>query len=159
MADFSLIELKQNDELTDVVRKSNSNFKNLGYALKKKLQGAADSSSAEWKQAIADLTKDMNQKVSDLTTELAAAEETMAKMVPPVGSTLIMPRNPSTMYPGTTWSRYGQMHPLMWGGTDRAKYMNPVDADGNALNAAGWVNSSSATTGAYALVAAWHRTA
>lgn len=159
MADFSLIELKQNDELTDVVRKSNSNFKNLGYALKKKLQGSADSSSAEWKQAIADLTKDMNQKVSDLTTELAAAEETMAKMVPPVGSTLITPVNPNTMYPGTTWDRYKQSHPMMWGGTVQAKYVNPVDADGNALNAAGWVDSTSTTTGSYAMVSAWYRTA
>lgn len=159
MADFSLIELKQNDELTDVVRKSNSNFKNLGYALKKKLQGAADSSSAEWKQAIADLTKDMNQKISDLTTELAAAEETMAKMVPPVGSTLITPTNPNTMYPGTTWSRYDQKHPIMWGGTARATYLNPVDADGNTMNAANWVDSTSVTTGSYALVSAWYRTA
>lgn len=159
MADFSLIELKQNDELTDVVRKSNSNFKNLGYALKKKLQGAADSSSAEWKQAIADLTKDMNQKISDLTTELAAAEETMAKMVPPVGSTLIMVNNPNTMYPGTTWSHYGQKHPIIWGGTGRATYLNPIDADGNTMNAASWVSSTSTTTGSYALVSAWYRTA
>lgn len=159
MADFSLIELKQNDELADVVRKSNSNFKNLGFALKKKLQGAADSSSAEWKQAIADLTKDMSQQISDLTTELNATKETMSKMVPPIGSTLIMTANPATMYPGTTWSRYGQKHPMMWGGTSRATYVDPVDADGNKLNAAGWVSSTSTTTGSYACVSAWYRTA
>lgn len=166
MADFSLIELKQNDELTDVVRKSNSNFKNLGYALKKKLQGATDSASAEWKQAVADLTKDMNQKVSDLTTELADtktelanAEATMAKMVPPVGTTLFMVNNPNTMYPGTTWTKYGQKHPLMWGGTKDRIYYDPVDADGNKMNATSWTESNAQTTGSYACLPAWRRTA
>lgn len=167
MADFSLIELKQNDELTDVVRKSNSNFKNLGYALKKKLQGTTDSASAEWKQAVADLTKDMNQKVSDLTTELAGtktelanAKATMAKMVPPVGTTVFMSNNPNTMYPGTTWTRYGKKHPLMFGSTvDRLLYYDPLDADGNKMNAVTWTGSDVLTTGSYACLQAWRRTA
>ena len=143
MADFSLIELKQNDELTDVVRKSNSNFKNLGYALKKKLQGAADNSSAEWKQAVADLTKDVNQKVSDLTTdlnstkeELEAAKEAMEKMVPPVGSVLFQYASvdPSTMYPGTVWQKYTKYHTIGVGVLNEQQYRNPLDADGNKMN-------------------------
>lgn len=160
MADFSLIELKQNDELTDVVRKSNSNFKNLGYALKKKLQGAADSSSAEWKQAIADLTNDMNQRISDLTTELAAAEETMAKMVPPVGSVLFQyaSTNPNTMYPGTTWVRYSKCHTIGVGKTDYRQYCNPLDADGNKMN---WssLEASTENENNILFLVGWRRTA
>lgn len=160
MADFSLIELKQNDELTDVVRKSNSNFKNLGYALKKKLQGAADSSSAEWKQAIADLTKDMNQRISDLTTELAAAEETMAKMVPPVGSILFQYSSvdPSTMYPGTTWLRYSKYHTIGVGELNYRNYRNPLDADGNKMNWSSLEKSTENENNILFLVA-WRRTA
>lgn len=167
MADFSLIELKQNDELTDVVRKSNSNFKNLGYALKKKLQGAADSSSAEWKQAIADLTKDMNQKVSDLTTELGTAKaeletakQTMEKMVPPKGTILLVPDNPNTMYPGTTWQVYHGVHQLAVGnGATTPQYFEPLDANKNSLMPASTSSSTSTTWYSSIWVQAWYRTA
>lgn len=167
MADFSLIELKQNDELTDVVRKSNSNFKNLGYALKKKLQGAADSSSAEWKQAVADLSKEINQKVADLTTdldstkeELEAAKETMEKMVPPVGSVLFQysPVNPNTMYPGTVWQRYTKFHTIGVGVTSYREYKNPLDADGNNMNWSSLKTSTENENNILFLIG-WRRTA
>lgn len=167
MADFSLIELKQNDELTDVVRKSNSNFKNLGYALKKKLQGAADSSSAEWKQAVADLSKEMNQKVADLTTdldstkeELEAAKETMEKMVPPVGSVLFQYAlvNPNTMYPGTVWQKYTKFHTIGVGPSMQRIYKNPLDADGNKMNWSSLETSTENENNILFLVG-WRRTA
>lgn len=167
MADFSLIELKQNDELTDVVRKSNSNFKNLGYALKKKLQGAADSSSAEWKQAVADLSKEINQKVADLTTdldstkeELEAAKETMEKMVPPVGSILLQCASvdPNTMYPGTVWLKYSKYHTIGVGPTGEQSYKIPLDADGNKMN---WssLEASNYDDRSILFVVGWRRTA
>jgi hypothetical protein len=167
MANFSLLELNQNDELPTVIKKSNMNFRNLGWALKQKIQQATDGSSAEWKQAIADLRDETEQEVSMLTKtinalsdQLTAAEATMEKMVPPVGSVLFQwnPVNPNTMYPGTTWERYAKYHTIGVGSEVYQAYKNPLDADGNKMNWSSLGTSTENENGILFLVG-WRRTA
>lgn len=139
MANFSLLELGQNDELTTVIKKSNMNFRNLGWALKQKIQQVSDGSS-EWKQAIADLRDETEQEVSTLTQtintlsdQLTEAEATMKKMVPPVGAILFQFSDPASMYPNTRWEQLGK-HVIMTGnGTSSPEYLEPMDSKGNSL--------------------------
>lgn len=143
MANFSLLELGQNDELTTVIKKSNMNFRNLGWALKQKIQQASDGSS-EWKQAIANLREETEQEVSTLTKtintlseQLTEAEATIKKMVPPIGAVLIQINDPVLEYPGTQWEPqdYGN-HPL-WITYDKKLHGNYLcelfDEDGNKI--------------------------
>lgn len=140
MANFSLLELGQNDELATVIKKSNMNFRNLGWALKQKIQQASDGSSSEWKQAIADLRDETEQEVSTLTQtidtladQLTEAEATMKKMIPPVGAILFQFSNPESMYPGTKWEKLGK-HPLLAGNEgDTPICLEPMKSNGNSL--------------------------
>lgn len=136
MAGFSLVELKANDELVDVVKKTNTNFRNLSYATKQNIASSGGDDSA-WKKAIAELTAEMEQKITSLENQLASTKKTMDNMVPPVGAVLIQINDPVLEYPGTQWEPqdYGN-HPL-WVTYDRNLHGNYLcelfDEDGNKI--------------------------
>lgn len=165
MANFSLLELGQNDELTTVIKKSNMNFRNLGWALKQKIQQASDGSSG-WKQAIADLRDETEQEVSTLTKtintlsdQLTAAEMTMERMVPPIGSVILQTKaiDPNTMYPGTTWTKWSTKHPVGIGESSDGKYYIPKDSDGKSMSWATIEQATASDAGAINLFVAWYR--
>lgn len=165
MANFSLLELGQNDELTTVIKKSNMNFRNLGWALKQKIQQVSDGPSG-WKQAIADLRDETEQEVSTLTQtinalsdQLTEAEATMKKMVPPVGSVLLQTKlvDPNTMYPGTTWVKYSKIHPIGIGEDKQEGCYIPIDKDGKYMTWDSLKSTISSQTGCLYTFIAWYR--
>ena len=112
---MEIVDLSHNDDLLAVIRKCNTNFKQLAFSTSQNLkaQGRSSGSSAEAMvaDAINEITnvtvpaevsaqissQDIPQMVSDAIAAIA--------IVPPVGSYLMSQTNPSSTYVGTTWQQ------------------------------------------------------
>jgi hypothetical protein len=112
---MEIVDLSHNDDLLAVIRKCNTNFKQLAFSASQNLkaQGRSSGSSAEAMvaDAINEITnvtvpaevsaqiasQDIPQMVSDAVAAIA--------IVPPVGSYLMSQTNPSGTYTGTTWQQ------------------------------------------------------
>lgn len=108
MAGFSLIELRSNDDLIDVVKKVNTNFRNLSYATRQNMIASSNEGVDAWQKALAELAAEFDGKITELTNSIDAAKKTMSKMIPPIGSYFIMSpttktKTPSDMWPNTVW--------------------------------------------------------
>lgn len=125
---MEILDLSHNDDLIDVIRKCNMNFKQLAFSATQgiKAQGRASGSAAEMMvaDAINELTNvtipnevagqlsnlDVPGMVDDAITDAdipqMVSDEVASQMViPPVGSYLMMQSDPSLTYVGTTWSQ------------------------------------------------------
>lgn len=125
---MEILDLSHNDDLIDVIRKCNTNFKQLAFSTTQsiKAQGRSSSSGAEAMVADAineltnvtvpnevasqiantDIPSIVNDAIDALDISQMVSDEVAAQaVVPPVGSYLIMQTDPSVMYPGTTWQQ------------------------------------------------------
>ena len=125
---MEILDLSHNDDLIDVIRKCNMNFKQLAFSAAQgiKAQGRASGSAAETMVADAvneltnvtipnevasqiantDIPSIVNDAIDALDISQMVSDEVAAQaVVPPIGSYLIMQTDPSAMYPGTTWQQ------------------------------------------------------
>lgn len=125
---MEILDLSHNDDLIAVIRKCNTNFKQLAFSTTQsiKAQGRSSSSGAEAMVADAineltnvtvpnevasqiantDIPSIVNDAIDALDISQMVSDEVAAQaVVPPIGSYLIMQTDPSVMYPGTTWQQ------------------------------------------------------
>ena len=125
---MEILDLSHNDDLIAVIRKCNTNFKQLAFSTTQsiKAQGRSSSSSAE--AMVADAINEItnvtvpNEVASQLSnsdipgmvddaidaldiSQMVSDEVASQMVVPPVGSYLMTQSDPSSMYAGTTWSQ------------------------------------------------------
>ena len=101
-----IINLSHNDDLINVIRKCNENFKQLTWQLTQssKTQRRTDSET---------LTREINslyQTIGELrdsipTTVSDAIDEALPQTYPPVGSYILNQFDPSNDYPNTIWQQ------------------------------------------------------
>lgn len=111
-----LINIRQSDEIPDVARKCNHNFRYLANA-NLSAGGDVNSSISDLSNRITDLSDDIasdiqaiNTSISELQTVLEAkvAQASAAlkdELTPPVNA-VVLGYDPTSMYPGTTWSKH-----------------------------------------------------
>lgn len=120
MADTPLIQLDQRDELSDVIRKTNTNLRNIVSAVNVKTKQVGRESSEGWKTAIADLNKDIQKEVSSLTVVINEIKEEIVEiksiLIPPIGSFLYCASDPGDYYLDTTWTQVAEGTVLLAGG-------------------------------------------
>ena len=120
MADTPLIQLDQRDELSDVIRKTNTNLRNIVSTVNVKTKQVGRESSEGWKTAIADLNKDIQKEVSSLTVAINEIKEEIVEikgiLIPPIGSFLYCASDPGDYYLDTTWTQVAEGTVLLAGG-------------------------------------------
>lgn len=120
MAESALIELNQRDELTDIVRKVNTNFKNLAYAQTSKVNQVARTPNPTLEKEIQELSKDTLDGFNQVNRELQSLTEQIAQLktdlTPPVGTMMFCSVNPGNTYTGTTWTQMTQGSALLSSG-------------------------------------------
>lgn len=125
---MEILDLSHNDDLLTVIRKCNSNFKQLAFSASQGIKAQGRSSNSEAEAMVADAVNELTNVTvpNEVANQIANADipgvvddaidaldipqmvsdEVAAQaVVPPVGSYLIMQIDPSSMYPGTTWSQ------------------------------------------------------
>lgn len=125
---MEILDLSHNDDLLAVIRKCDTNFKQLAFSASQgiKTQGRVSNSNAEAvvANAINELTNvtipnevagqiasaDVPGMVDDAINamdipQMVSDEVASQTTVPPIGSYLMMQGNPSMAYAGTTWSQ------------------------------------------------------
>lgn len=125
---MEILDLSHNDDLLAVIRKCNTNFKQLAFSASQgiKTQGRVSNSNAEAMvaDAINELTNVtvpnevasqlMNADVPGMVdgaidalniSQMVSNEVASQMTMPPIGSYLMTQSNPSTAYAGTTWSQ------------------------------------------------------
>ena len=109
MADTPLIQLDQRDELSEVIKKTNTNLRNIVSAVNVKTKQVGRESSEGWKTAIADLNKDVQKEVSSLTVAINEVKEEIVEiksiLLPPIGSFLYCSTDPGNYYTDTVWTQ------------------------------------------------------
>ena len=138
---MEIVELSQNDDIVGIVRKCNANFKQIAWSeVQEKKRNRTDASDmADAIIAMRNDLDDFGESIpsqiaaqiasmdiaGQIATEVAAQIASMdiagqiatevaaqiASIAPPVGSYMIMPTDPSSEYPGTTWTRSGTISP------------------------------------------------
>lgn len=111
MAETYLVEISTNDELENVVRKVNANFKQLAYSQSQKTAKSARTSYDAIEGQITDVRSDMQTGFNQVSLDMQALQAYVdssiaavrAALTPPVGTMMFSSSNPSTMYTGTTW--------------------------------------------------------
>lgn len=120
MVDTPLIQLDQRDELSDVIKKTNTNLHNVMSAVNIKTKQAGRESSEGWKIAIADLNKDIQKEISSLTVAINEVKEEIVEiksmLMPPIGSFLYCSSNPGDYYPDTVWTQIAEGTALLASG-------------------------------------------
>lgn len=111
-----LMNIGMNDPLSDVIRKSNDNFKRLSANTEKLITRLEDANVGTMKEitdaAIGEIEAAISNAEQELDSALEAAmEQVNAKVemaLPPVNSYLIADANPTSHYKGTTWTKQGE---------------------------------------------------
>lgn len=112
---MEIVDLSHNDDLLAVIRKCNTNFKQLAFSASQNLKAQGRSSGSSAEAMIADAINEItnvtvpaevsaqiaSQDIPQMVSDAVAA----AAVVPPVGSYLMSQTNPSSMYAGTTWQQ------------------------------------------------------
>ena len=121
---MEIVELSQNDDIVGIVRKCNANFKQIAWSeVQEKKRNRTDAS--DMADAIIAMRNDLDDFGESIPSQIAAQIASMdiagqiatevaaqiASIAPPVGSYMIMPTDPSSEYPGTTWTRSGTISP------------------------------------------------
>ena len=114
-----LIDIRQSDEIADVARKCNHNFHYLAN-VSPSAGGGVNGSISDLSNRITDLSDDIASDIQAINTnisELQTAMETLIdskvsqasaslknELTPPVNA-VVLGYDPTSMYPGTTWSK------------------------------------------------------
>ena len=134
---MEIVELSQNDDIIGIVRKCNANFKQIAWSeVQEKKRNRTDAS--DMADAIVAMRNDLDafgesipSQISDQIASMDIAGQIAAQIAsmdiagqiaaevaaqissiaPPVGSYMMMPTNPSSEYPGTTWTGSGTISP------------------------------------------------
>ncbi len=141
MAETYLIEINQNDELNDIVRKVNTNFKNMFFAQTAKVNQANRATNKALEDEVANVRQDLQNDISQINQDMQSMEARLnqaiatavgnattalkAALTPPVGTMMYSSANPGNTYTGTTWTQVGQGTVLLSAGssyTEGSKY-------------------------------------
>lgn len=141
MAESYIIEINQNDELADVIRKANTNFKNVMFIQNNKVNQANRATNKALQSEVSDLRQDLQTEIGQVNKDMQALEERMEQAIadavgaaktaltkaltPPVGTMMYSSANPGNTYSGTTWSQVGQGTVLLSAGStysENSKY-------------------------------------
>lgn len=112
---MEIVDLSHNDDLLAVIRKCNTNFKQLAFSASQNLKAQGRSSGSSAEAMVADAINEItnvtvpaevsaqisSQDIPQMVSDAVAA----AVVVPPVGSYLMAQTNPSGTYTGTTWQQ------------------------------------------------------
>lgn len=110
-----LIDIRQSDEIADVARKCNHNFRYLSNA-NNSADGEVNGAISNLSNRITDLSDDIasdiqaiNTSISELQTTLETLVDTKVaylknELTPPVNA-VVLGYDPTSIYPGTTWSK------------------------------------------------------
>jgi hypothetical protein len=112
---MEIVDLSHNDDLLAVIRKCNTNFKQLAFSASQNLKAQGRSSGSSAEAMVADAINEItnvtvpaevsaqiaSQDIQQMVSDAVAA----AAVVPPVGSYLMSQTNPSGTYTGTTWQQ------------------------------------------------------
>lgn len=112
---MEIVDLSHNDDLLAVIRKCNTNFKQLAFSASQNLKAQGRSSGSSAEAMVADAINEItnvtvpaevsaqiaSQDIPQMVSDAVAA----AAVVPPVGSYLMSQTNPSSIYAGTTWQQ------------------------------------------------------
>lgn len=125
---MEILDLSHNDDLIAVIRKCNSNFKQLAFSASQGIKAQGRTSSSEAEAMVADAVNELTNVTvpNEVANQIASADipgavddaidaldipqmvsdEVASQMVvPPVGSYLMTQSDPSSMYAGTIWSQ------------------------------------------------------
>lgn len=110
----SIIQINQNDDLQEVIRKANTNFSTVANVAATTSTSSVitdDKSEAVARQlysiqtSINQLRSWVQTQLSSMDTEIQELEQKIKDMVPKVGTYVLSDTNPSSQYPGTIWEK------------------------------------------------------
>ena len=106
MPESYLIELNHRDELPDIVRKCNANFKSVMFSANSK--ASRSSASGDVETEIDDLRQETHSSFNEVTQELQSLDQKISALktalTPPVGTMMYCNTDPSATYEGTVWT-------------------------------------------------------
>lgn len=138
MPESYLIELSHRDELPDIVRKCNANFKSVMFSTSSR--ASRSSASGDWEPEIDDLRQEMNSSFNEVAQELQSLESKItalkAALTPPVGAMMFCDADPSLTYEGTVWTEVSGGTMLMSAGSTytEGSQWKLVDHTGTAVS-------------------------
>lgn len=110
----SIIQINQNDDLQEVIRKANTNFSTVANVAATTSTSSVitdDKSEAVARQlysiqtSINQLRSWVQTQLSSMDTKIQELEQKIKDIVPKVGTYILSDTNPSNQYPGTTWEK------------------------------------------------------
>lgn len=141
MADTYLITLSPNDELDNVIRKVNHNFKQLSFAQSNKTNQVNRATNQSLQQEVSSVRQDMQTLEQSLTQAIGTLQATLEESItsavnaaktemrnaltPPIGTMMFCSADPGNTYTGTTWTQVTQGTVLLSAGakyTENSKY-------------------------------------
>ena len=138
MARHTLIEINMNDELPNVIRKCNDNFRRVSSQQSRSTDTAIMNESERSDEALADAVQSVNEAISGLSDKIDQLSEETEKAIadlrawvsdeiakatrpesfaPPIGCYLFSETNPEITWPGTKWERQQEALWLVSAGT------------------------------------------
>lgn len=112
---MEIVDLSHNDDLLAVIRKCNTNFKQLAFSASQNLKAQGRSSGSSTEAMVADAINEITNVTVPTEVSAQIASQDIPQMVsdavaavaivPPVGSYLMSQTNPSSTYTGTTWQQ------------------------------------------------------
>lgn len=124
---MEIVDLKHSDDLIDVVRKCNANFKQLAFSISQDIKRQGRTSTADVNDAIIGMRNELDiisgsiageiaaQVSAQVASQLAAADipvqvaAAMPAAFPPTGAYIMSQSDPAASYAGTSWARVGTM--------------------------------------------------
>lgn len=138
MPESYLIELSHRDELPDIVRKCNANFKSIMFSTNSR--ASRSSASGDWEPEIDDLRQEMDSSFNEVAQELQSLDDKITALktalTPPIGTMMYCSADPSSTYEGTVWTEVSGGTMLMSAGTAYAEdsRWQLVDHSGTAVS-------------------------
>lgn len=138
MPESYLIELNHRDELTDIVRKCNANFKSVMFSANSR--ASRSSASGDWEPEIDDLRQEMDSSFNEVSQALQSLDDRIdalkAALTPPIGTMMFCPADPSSTYEGTVWTEVSGGTMLMSAGSTytEGSQWKLVDHSGTAVS-------------------------
>ena len=137
MADTYLITLSPNDELDNVIRKVNHNFKQLAFAQSNKTNQVNRATNQSLQQEVSSVRQDMQTLEQNLTQAIGALQTTLEESItsavntakaemrnaltPPIGAMMFCSTDPGNTYTGTSWTQIAQGTVLLSAGAQYAE--------------------------------------
>lgn len=111
MESINLVDIGPNDDLSEVIRKCNYNFKQ---ANKTQISGTISSTVAS--DSIGSLRRYIDQKIEDINSKISNID-----VAPPKGTYIYADYDPNEKWPGTTWNKVDEGHFIMSSGSTKIK--------------------------------------